>query len=402
MTQVVSTIEPILRYIQPQIVNETAEQAFLYDTVKRDGDNFTATGGRRILVPLMTNYNRNFGGRSDNSQFPAPGQRTLEELSYSWPYFYMGLSVSDPAIAHGAGVGAVEDELQMELDALPVGFRGEVSRMMYGIGNGVITTVKTAGGPVTVIPVASVQYLMAGDNIDIVDATTGIPIANGQNMQIVAVDYVNVTITVATAVTVVVGNAIVRTGNFGLETEGLQSLANPTHPVGGVDPTVAGNEWWVPPYAANPAGGAGTPAQETDLMTMIDNVHEAEVILSTKGTRRRTALQFSQMRRYNDAEATKIRGGYSAIYIDEVPFIRDRYAPKGKIFAYRRRALTLFELKPPGWLDADGLILRMSNQGLNTWVAYWSHYFAFGTQFRREVGLLDNCQDDLTTSAYEA
>ena len=79
MAQTVAAIDSILRDIQPALVDQTAKELFLFETVNRDADFIKGTG-RRILVPVMTRHNRQGGSRGDNSLLPTPSQRTLDQL----------------------------------------------------------------------------------------------------------------------------------------------------------------------------------------------------------------------------------------------------------------------------------------------------------------------------------
>jgi hypothetical protein len=75
-----------------------------------------------------------------------------------------------------------------------------------------------------------------------------------------------------------------------------------------------------------------------------------EVFLTTRGIRRRLADTYQSTKRFNDAKAVEIHGGYTAIFVNEIPVVIDDDIPKGWAFALRDDAFRWGEIAPPGWL----------------------------------------------------
>lgn len=402
MAQTVAAIDSILRDVQPALVDQTAEELYLFSTVNRDAD-FIRGGGRRVLVPVMTRHNRQYGARGDNSLLPSPSQRTLSQLEYTWSYHYQGMAITDPTIAHSKGQGALESELKAEMDSLTEGFTRGVAREWYGLGTGAAATVDATDTTNNTISVdrEGIQYLQVGDVIDVVVTATGAVAAEART--ITDIDEANRDLTVDGATfTKNSTHSVCFTGNWSFETEGLRSLTDNTNTtIGGVDGTAAGNEWWQP-ISHTPDGGANATADESDFEQFIDALGEPEVLLTTRGIRRRLADEFTSTKRFNDGQATKIHGGFSAIWIDEVPVVKDRFCPKRYVFGYKKKGLSIFELEPMGWFAEDGQRLRLSTSGRNVWEAYWKYYAALGSKHRRSLGRISTCADDAPIGAYEA
>jgi hypothetical protein len=74
------------------------------------------------------------------------------------------------------------------------------------------------------------------------------------------------------------------------------------------------------------------------------------VFVTTRGIRRRLADTYQSQKRFNDARATEIHGGYTAIFVNEIPVVADDDAPKGWVFAINKDAFRWFEVAKPDWL----------------------------------------------------
>jgi hypothetical protein len=90
------------------------------------------------------------------------------------------------------------------------------------------------------------------------------------------------------------------------------------------------------------------------------------VILTTLGVQRRLANQYTSYKRYNDAKAVEVDGGYSAIMVaagnKALPVIADVDAPLGFAFALQKSSFAWCELQKPDWLtapDGKGSILTL-------------------------------------------
>jgi hypothetical protein len=87
---------------------------------------------------------------------------------------------------------------------------------------------------------------------------------------------------------------------------------------------------------------------------------EVEVFLTTRGIRRRLADTYQSQKRFNDARAVDIHGGFTAIMVNEVPVIADDDCPKGFAFGINKDSFKWFQQAGPGWLESkDGTVFQL-------------------------------------------
>jgi hypothetical protein len=126
------------------------------------------------------------------------------------------------------------------------------------------------------------------------------------------------------------------------------------------------------------------------------------VFLTTRGIRRRLADTYQSTKRFNDARAVEIHGGYTAIFVNEIPVIIDDDVPKGWAFALRKDAFLWVQLAEPDWLTdpkstliwhlGDGRHARQAPPrlaGVDVW------YAALACVAPNRTGRIINAQDDL-------
>jgi hypothetical protein len=114
-----------------------------------------------------------------------------------------------------------------------------------------------------------------------------------------------------------------------------------------------------------------------------------------RGIRRRLAGTYTSQKRYNDARAMEIHGGYSAIYVNETPVIADDDVPKGYAFGLRNDAFTLFEVERPDFLadPESGKVWNLANGSVAgtrkaVWQAWWVWYANLGAAAPNQVAVI--------------
>jgi len=251
----------------------------------------------------------------------------------------------------------------------------------------------------------AVQYIQVGDVIDIRTQTTGAAVTNGTNRTVTARNVAGATITIADGggtVTTAATEGVYVAGNRNNEMDGLRDITNTGRTLHGINSSTAGNEFWNGQKLDAAAGVAG----ESLFEQLMDNVGaggngEIEAIVTTRGIRRRLADTYQSQKRFNDAQAVNVHGGYSAIMVNEVPVVADDDAPKGFAFGINKSSLKWFEQTRPGWLESkDGMIFHLKvtaaapAQRDSVWQAWFRWYAAMGSVAPGRNGQIFNAQDD--------
>ena len=127
---------------------------------------------------------------------------------------------------------------------------------------------------------------------------------------------------------------------------------------------------------------------------------EVDVFVTTRGVRRRLADSYQSTKRFNDARAVQVHGGYTAILVNEVPVVADDEAPKGYAFSINKDSFRWFQQEGPGWLQQkDSGIFHLKDGAtaggkVNVWQAWFKWYSALGCVAPNRNGVLTGCTDD--------
>jgi hypothetical protein len=187
---------------------------------------------------------------------------------------------------------------------------------------------------------------------------------------------------------------------------GLMEFADATGAVGGLDPAT------VPVWAGNEADKNNADATELDYGLINDAIGERteqrpDIWLTERGVRRMLSVQYQSNKQFNDAQATKVHGGYTAIFVDDIPVLVDDSCPKKTAFAITFDALKWAEQGPPGWLQkADASVWHLKvatddgNQGRREaiWQAYWRWYCSLVCVERAALGKITGIKNAPTAA----
>jgi hypothetical protein len=397
-TQTLATADAILKdlYVGP-IIEQLNYKTFMLDQIERDSESIDFTG-RRAVVPVHVRRNRKRGSIVDGGTLPVPGYQTDMDAIVGIKYHFQGISLTEMTVKQATGnEGSFVNVLDRETKMLAKDMRKDINRQVYGDGTGVLATM--SGTPTTTTAtVDSTQYLEIDDPIDVRQS-------NGTlrgSANITAINRTTKVITWdATITTPVSTDTVSIQGNLGLEMDGLRNISGTTGTLHGINRGTAGNEFWQGKRRA----ASGSVAGEGLFEQLIDDVGaggngEVDVIVTTRGIRRRLADTYQSQKRYNDANATKINGGYSAIMVNEVPVISDDDAPKGWAFALNKDAFRWFEVGSPDWLRSqNGQVWHLATSGTGSgrraaWEAWFTWFAALGCLAPNRLGAIPDAQDD--------
>lgn len=410
-TQSLTTADAILKdlYVGP-IVEQLNYKTYLLDQIERDSDSLDHTG-RRAVWPVHKNGNRGRGSFGDGGQLPTAGKQEWTDAIIPIRYHAYGISVTDAAIEGSKrNEGAFINILEAETKGVARDMRKDINRQVFGDGTGLLATAASAtdgGAPtVTTIVVDSVQYLKIGDPVDVLVKATGATTAGVVGATITArntsTPSITLSTTVATAASINNTYGVYVSGSRSKEMDGLRNIVDDDRTLHSIDSTAAGNEFWDAGSVKSASSGI---AGESLFEQVADDVGgqgngEVEVFLTTRGVRRRLADTYSSQKRYNDARAVEVHGGYTAIMVNEIPVVSDDDCPKGFVFGLNKGSFKWFQQAGPAWLESkDGTVFNLQpGSSLGTynaaWMAWFKWYASFACVAPNRNGVITSCADD--------
>lgn len=350
--------------------------------------------GRQWVLPAHVSRNEGIGAIDEGGVLPEAGQQGWVDLKDKVRHNVGTIELTRFAIRlSNRNVAAFLKLLEGETKGLVNDISKDVCRQAYGNQTGALAAV-TADGANTVT-VDSVQYLRVNMRIDLVNASTDAILAS--NRTITAINAATKVVTYSGAdVAATTSHRLCRTGNWKKEINGLNVLVGSTGTVHGIDSTAAGNEWWQSPVmdAAGASFSEDTGQQLADAVGSSGN-GEVEMILGTRGIRRRYIADLKSQKRFTDSESVILHGGFKAVMFNEMPFLFDDDLPKGTTFFLNTDAFMWVYLEDDwDWVDDDGAVLTRSASRKDTFEGYLAADHDFAVTARNQVGKYINLADD--------
>jgi hypothetical protein len=405
-TQTLATADAILKDVyRGPIIEQLNYKTYMLDQIQRDSDSVDFTG-RRAIFPVHANPNNSPTNIVDGGTLPLPGAQGYLDGIVNIRYFAGSMELTDQAIKQARGnEGAFVNLLENDRKLLAQDMKKNVNRQVFGAGNGVITTLTSSPAAGTTATVASTQYLRVNDVVDIVTVANGT--VRAAAVTITAINRTTKTLTFGTAVTATTGtDGLTKPGAWNIEIDaGLQAVTATGRTLHGINSATAGNEFWNGNRvdAATATAGEGLFEQLIDAVGAIGQ-GDVDVILTSRGVRRRLADTYQSTKRFTNAQAVQVHGGYTAIFVNEVPVIADDDVPKGWAFAIRKDAFKWFQLQDPDWLKSeDGTVFQLAAGSVAgthkaAWRAYFVWYAALGATAPNQTGAVINAADDAATA----
>jgi hypothetical protein len=350
--------------------------------------------GRQWVLPAHTSRNEGIGAIAEGGILPVAGRQGWVDLKDTVRHNVGVIALTRYAIRlSNRNVGAFLKLLQGESKGVVNDISKDVCRQAYGNQTGALAAV-TADGANTVT-VDSVQYLRVGMRIDLVNVSTDAVLAANRNITAINPTTKVVTYDGADAAATT-SHRICRTGNWKREINGLGNLVGNTGTVHTIDSTAAGNEWW----QSFVQDAAGASFNEDVAQQVVDGVGaggnaDVELLLTTRGVRRRYIADLKSQKRFNDADSVTLRGGFKAILFNEMPLAFDDDLPKGNCYFLNTDALMWIYLNRDwDWVDDDGAILSRATDRSDSFEGYLAADHDLGIGARNQVGKYINLADD--------
>jgi hypothetical protein len=398
------------------IVELLNQELYMITWVQQQSVNDLGTfTGRRFIFPVHTGRNRGRGATTDGGALVKGGQQSALDGIEGPKYLNQGIELSDMVIQQSkSDEGAFVRALEFEMNGAMQDMRKDASRMAYGTGDGLLATC-AAGGPATTFSVDNGQYIAVGDTIDLIDKGTGTPVASGTGLVVTGVAYTgtagsatqaNATITTAQSVTVTATTGVYLSGDRNNESNGLRNICSTARTLHNI------NSVTNPIWDGNVLNaGQANPAEDT-FMQLAQRARQrgsqpVERFVTTLGVQRRLANTYQSAKRFNDAHAQEIDGGYSAINVaagnTPVPVVSDVDAVNGTAFGLNSGSLSWAQVGPPDWLEApdgQGSVLHLKDgSSAGTKVAVWQAWIMWYAQLicvaPNRNGMITNINDDI-------
>jgi hypothetical protein len=404
-----ATADAVLKeyYVGP-IVEMINQKTYLIDQIERDSDHIDLVG-RRAVFPTHKSRNRGRGSTGDGGGLPTAGKQGYQAGQVPIRYNYYGIELTDGEIeASKSDEGAFISLLEAEVKGVAIDMKKDMNRQSFGVGTGLLGNVeKSAKGTVVkVVNTSDMQYIQVEDVVDIRVQTTG-AVTNGvSGVEVTARNVKEKEFTLASELAgeVTTTYGVYIKGNRSLEMDGLRNMTAAERTLHNINSSTAGNAYWNgQTLAVGTSASATAVAGEQSFIKLADKVGaqgngDVEVYLTTRGIRTGLAASYQSQKRFNDADAVDVHGGYSAIMVNEIPVIADDDAPKGFAFGFNKSAFKWFEQTSPSWLQQDDKIFQLrqtgSSEAAAVWQAWFKWYVAFGCVAPNRTGRLEFCSDD--------
>lgn len=326
-------------------------------------------------------------------------------------YHTYGMELTDQVIeASKSNEGAFVSALEAETKGIAVDMRKDINRQAFGLGNGVLAkALKTSKeNKLKVQNEIEMQYLQVGDVIDVLIESTGATTNGVVGAEIIERKPASSEVILSANLSAELAAetySIYVSGNRNQEMDGLRNVTENERTLHSINSATAGNAFWKGNIVkAGTSVSATAVAGESLFEQLADQVGaqgngDVEVFLTTRGIRRRLADSYQSQKRFNDANAVDVHGGYSAIMVNEVPVISDDDAPYQYAFGFNKSALKWFEQAKPGWLEPPGssTIFQMKTAGTGTYAAIYQAWFKWyaclGSTAPNRTGRIEFCTD---------
>lgn len=363
--------------------------------------------GNEFRIPLRTSRNQGTGPRAENAILPAPGNQGYKYISEDLRYFYGLFNITGQLLkASESNEGAFRRALQAEMEGITDDLKRHVNIQAFGTGDGALATVTNVSG--NDITVDTTIYFQGGEYLDVYAAPVdpaNSPL-NAKAFYVTAIDRSTLTLTVSDGTGVTVGSVLVRASSDSTQTvpnndvyqaiNGLQNIISADGELHGLDPTNAGETFWKSSEvdAAGAIVGDSLLRQLKDAIGFESGSDEETILITTRGVRNRYANTLTALKRFNDAQSVKLRGGFTALMFDETPMVYDDHCPLGHVFAVNMPAMFWSQMSDWEWMEEDGEVLKWEPR-YDRYVGVLFKYCNLGTWARNRHGKIVNAEDDV-------
>jgi hypothetical protein len=381
-------------------MNAAGGETMDYRGISRDADQ-VEFAGRQWVIALHTSRNESGTARAEGATLPTPGQQGWADLIDKIRKLYKQIQITGFALeVSERSVGAYLRLLEAETVGAVNDLRKDMNRQAFGDQRGTLCQI-TADGSNTVT-VDNLQYLRVGMIVDIVNQSTDAVLASQRTISSIVQATRVVTYSGADVAATPGTHVLAVEGNWKNEINGLRNIIrsdlSQNYVLHGIDGSVAGNEYW----KAKQQDGGNVTFDEDQGQLMLDQIGaegwEADMLLTTRGIRRRYVNTLKAQKRWNDANAGTMHGGFKYIDYNGFPLLFDDDCPKQYLFFLDVDSFLWVNLNGEDfrWMNRDGAILRkVENPDTDAYKATLYKYSDLGCYRRKTQGCIYNLADDI-------
>ena len=297
----------------------------------------------------------------EDGALPDAAGNSYYDVTLPLKNIYGTISITDKAMrASQDSSGAFVNLLNAEMEGLVDDAKANFSRMLFGDGNGLLAYI-TKANTTTNFTLSSVKSWYKGMVVDI--ANEDVTDASVSNLKIVAVDTAAGTVTFDKAVASQAsyeGYAVVISDAYGKELSGLASIFD-GQTVYGYDKE---DDDFFKPYVSS-----YSTLTEDDIINAVEAIEErggkVKMIVCSHAVRNKIASLFKDMRVIG---STEITGGYTGVYVNDIPVYADRFCPSDRIYLLNPDDFVLCQLCDWEWMEDDGgrILTRVAGKAAYT------------------------------------
>ena len=358
-------------------------RSILSQFVNQDTEEYAE--GKQLSLILHKGQTGGFG-YSSAGVLPTPSHQKVARHVYNYSRLYGTIEISGPHVEGARKSYAAERRpYDFETKNLVKQMRHAFNFDLFGDGSGLIASPLSASSS-TVMIVDDIRGLEDGMRVDVLLTAAG-GVGGGVQAADISVDPATNTITLTagsfadgtgTEINTNPSNyGVYRAGSYKDVVMGLQGIVSASNPpggnLGGIDRTTAGNEYWKAQVLSN-----GSVAREPsfdlidDMITLIEKRSDGNPNLILCGYEVHNILKSELLgsRRFHSSDLKKLNGWATALMHDEIPIVRDKHCPPGKMFILDTTMFTMFANDSGKWMDQDGAVLSRV-PGLHAYQAAW-------------------------------
>jgi hypothetical protein len=320
--------------------------------------NKNIEGGSKVVRLAPFGVNGGSGAGTETGALPTSGGNKYARFESTLKNLYGTIEISDKAIlASKTDKAAFVNLFEAEMAGIMKAVKHSYGRQIYMDGTGNLTACGTTTGA-NVVVVASTQYLIEGQIIDIVTTTTGVPITNGTQRRIAAVDHTNKTITLdgAAVVTTSSSHNIQEQGSYNNELTGLKAILATTGSLYGLSRT---DYQWLKPQV-NSSVGAIDDEKILKAIFKANNMSGGKIDFIAADTGSYIEYYTYLKTSKSAVNTLDLKGGFSALSINNIALAEDRFMTEGTMYCLDSAQFTNHELQDWDWLQDDltGAVLK--------------------------------------------
>ena len=409
-----TTIDGLLKYVYAPGINEMVKtQVVTLELMETTLAQTTQYGGRSITIALEDKYMGSTGARGEDGTLP--DSTPMAWLNAVVPIYYNYFSMACTGIAMkttGTDAYAFANAWTREVFGKTKAYRQQLNRQMNGDGQAILAQVDgsiSIGGTYTTITLDNVYGISGRNNSDVsghrfISPNTKVDFYTGSSVSASALNIVSVTpgafpstsayITVlnAGASGILDGDYMYLAGSKGYEMPGMRLLID--------DGTVAStfqslstsdNPNWKAFVNYGSTPGTAEPWTTNRMQTLIDDIESygggsVDAMLTSNAV----FFTIGEIMRQQGyvVNPTKLDTGWTVMTFNDKPIYKDPYS-LDDIYCIDKSAMKLYEAAPQGWLDLDGMTMRLMSSGSgqkDVYEAYWGWYMTPGVNNRAKVG----------------